>query len=361
MVYFFVGTVAEFIKVFPVLKRMEDCNISYSILASGQNDLSKSELKYFLRNFSPVYFSKVPKKQSVISLMVWFVYSLITGVIKLRRVFKKGDIVVVHGDTLSSLLGAIIAKVFGLKLVHLEAGLRSYNFFRPFPEEICRVLTSFLADVALCPNQWAMNNLKRKGLIKINTYNNTLYESCKFALTQNPDSDIISKLPPKPYFIFITHRQENIYNKKTITQLVSLALEFANHMNCVFVIHSSTREVLKKHKLLDQIESTRNVYVFERIPYITFTHALKNSEFIITDGGSNQEESYYLGKPCLILRKETERIEGLGKNVVLSKLDLQIIREFITNYKNYSYPPIDDEISPSEIIVNFLRKLENLT
>lgn len=356
MIYFFIGTIAEFIKVFPVLRKLEDENIEYKILSSNQNDLSKSELRNYLKKFSPINVSISPKKQNIKSLVVWFIKSIFISLTRMKSFVKKGDVVVVHGDTLSSVLGAFVSRILGLKVVHLEAGLRSFNLLRPFPEEICRRLSSFLSDAALCPNEWAMNNLKSNKIVKINTRQNTLYESCKFALSVNPDPEIMKKVPKKPYFIFITHRQENIYNRTLLTKLIKTAIDLSREMNCVFVLHSSTKEVLKKLHLLEKLETSKGIYIFERIPYITFTHILNGAEYIITDGGSNQEESFYLGKPCLILRRETERIEGIGRNVVISRLDLSIIYDFVKNYKSYATDSIQEDILPSSIVIDFLNK-----
>lgn len=81
---------------------------------------------------------------------------------------------------------------------------------------------------------------------------------------------------------------------------------------------------------------------------------LENSEFVATDGGSNQEELYYMGKPCLLLRRYTERIEGLGKNVVLSKNNIVVIKDFLNNYKSYNHKSLTKQVYPSKIIANFL-------
>lgn len=91
-----------------------------------------------------------------------------------------------------------------------------------------------------------------------------------------------------------------------------------------------------------------------RLDYLNFIQLIKRTEFIATDGGSNQEEAYYLGKPCLILRDRTERIEGLGKNSVLCKGQENIIQYFLKNYKNFKREKIKSSIRPSKIIVNYL-------
>jgi len=88
--------------------------------------------------------------------------------------------------------------------------------------------------------------------------------------------------------------------------------------------------------------------------YPEFMHVIKNAEFVITDGGSNQEECYYLGVPTLLLRNVTERIEGLDRNVVISKNDLGKIKDFVKNHKRFRFPPISPQVKPSEIILDYV-------
>ena len=180
--YFFIGTTAELIKLFSVLKELKKRKISFKIIASGQNDLHNNELlKYLNINKLDIVLYKGVLKQNLLSLFFWFLKIFFKSIFSLKKEFaqnnKKRSYLIVHGDTISTVMGALIGKIFVYSVAHLEAGLRSYNYLHPFPEEIDRVIISYLANWHFCPNQWAVNNLKKRRGIKINTKQNTLLDS----------------------------------------------------------------------------------------------------------------------------------------------------------------------------------------
>lgn len=357
--YFFIGTEAEFIKLLPVILEFEKNKILYKIIATGQNKIHKSNLFKYINKKSPdITVSDEPIKQTIVGLLFWFFKTFFSSFKVLRQEFKSLDknktFLIVHGDTVSTPMGAILGKIMGVKVAHVEAGLRSFNWFNPFPEEINRVISSHFADVFFCPNDWAVNNLKGIRGEKINTKQNTLYNSVRLAVSINKKIDIDIK---EKYFIFVMHRQENIYNKDRVIFLLNQIANLSKKMKCIFVMHEPTRISLEKMGLLEDLKKNKNINIIARQPFFSFISLLKDSELIITDGGSNQEESYYLGKPCLILREHTERIEGLGENVVLSKNDTGIIKSFIKNYTNYKRNSLALSFSPSEIIANYFKKI----
>jgi UDP-N-acetylglucosamine 2-epimerase (non-hydrolysing) len=121
-------------------------------------------------------------------------------------------------------------------------------------------------------------------------------------------------------------------------------------------MHKNTEENLKKFGLYQKFISNKNIIIHPRYDYFDFVKLIAKSEFFISDGGSNQEESSYLGVPTIILRSETERIEGLGKNVVITNYNIHIIKEFLKNYKHYRYKPLILKEKPSSIVVDYLIK-----
>lgn len=357
--YFFIGTEAELIKLFPILKEFEKHKLPYKLIASGQNNISKSVLMGLLNQKTKLLVLFEGKiMQTALGLLFWFIKTFIRSVGKLQSEFKnidkKNTLLIVHGDTVSTVMGAMLGKWFGLKMAHVEAGLRSYNYLHPFPEEIDRVITSQFADIHLCPNEWAVNNIKNKRGIKINTFQNTLLDSLNLVINTNIQPKIMEKVKKQKYFLFIMHRQENLFNDALVDLLINTVTEHANKMKCIFVMHAPTIVVLEKKNLMKKLKANKNIILSERLSYIEFMKVLNGCEFIVTDGGSNQEESYYFGKPCLILRSATERIEGLEENVVLSKNNFSIIKEFFDGYKNYERKPIKVKVKPSEIIVKAL-------
>lgn len=360
-IYIWIGTVAELIKLLPVIIEFKEKNVHFKIIASGQNDIRKDSdlLKMAAIEHIDITLTNKRIKQTPMGLFVWTAQTFILGIIKLHREFgipfrRKNTYAIVHGDTITTLLGTFITKFYGLKVAHVEAGLRSFDFKNPFPEEITRVIVSKLADTHLCPNQWCVDNLKNRHGKKVNTQYNTSIETLHMALKQHVHSDVLQKTNKRPYFIFLLHRNEHLADKEEFKRIVQYAISESEKMLCVFILHKPTKLVLENLGILDTIEHASTIIPVERLPYVEFMNVLKNCEFIITDGGSTQEESYFLGKPCLLIRKCTERIEGLDSNVVLSKNDMESIKTFRKNYMQYRREPISIGQKPSSIIFKSL-------
>ena len=356
-IVFFVGTTAELIKLFPVMQEMKKRNVKFRIIASGQNKLDNDIISICNLGGVDYYLSDGKIKQTTLGLLIWFVRTLFKGLFSLKTVVdkKKGDnnIFIVHGDTISTVMGAIVGKLLGFKICHVESGLRSYNMLKPFPEELDRIIVSKLSNIHCCPNSWAVKNINdKKGLI-VDTKQNTLLDSLNFALNVDFESEFIKKLIEEKYFIFVLHRQENLYDDQLVKKITTKVFNYANsNIKCFIILHSPTEMTFNKMGLLQEIYDNPNIITSERQGYFQFMKIMAHSQFIVTDGGSNQEESFYFGKPCLILRKETERNEGLGHNVLLSKLDESIIDHFFNNIDFYRKPKISTDVNPSEIIVN---------
>ena len=360
--FFFIGTEAELIKLFPVLNEFSKKGIAYSIIASGQNDISKSRILSYLKNPTiEIFLSKKPITQTPVGVFVWFMKNLFSGHFLLRKEIGKSkdskEFFIVHGDTVSTVMGALLGKSLGYKVAHIEAGLRSFNLLHPFPEELDRVITSFFVDVHFCPNTWAQKNLQKRKGVKIITKENTLLDSLRHVLHQGETPSVLKRMKKKKYFVFVMHRQENIYNETRVRSLIAEVEKQVKKLPCIFILHKPTELALTSYSLLKRIEKNEDIHITPRLPYEEFMKVLYNSEFIITDGGSNQEESYYMGKPCLVLRSETERIEGVDKNVVISKNNLTIIRKFIQKFEQYKRAEIAPKIQPSKIIADYFNTL----
>jgi UDP-N-acetylglucosamine 2-epimerase (non-hydrolysing) len=307
-----------------------------------------------------IVLSEGPAQSSAVSLFAWFFKTLFKTLLgrtsmPKNRAGQKGRLVV-HGDTISTVLGTILGRALGYPVSHVEAGLRSFNLLRPFPEEICRVIVSYLSQEAFCPNDWAARNLQSRRMEIVNSGGNTLVDSLELALTERPTSALFNSLPIR-YFIFVLHRQENVYDRDFVRRMVRTLIEKSSEIPAVVILHKPTRTAFEKEGLLAELETNEQIRLVSRLPYIDFTHLLHRSEFIMTDGGSNQEESYYLGKPCLILRSETERIEGLGENALLSLRNFDNINEFLKNPDLYRRPAVRSAGQPSELIANRLKSL----
>jgi UDP-N-acetylglucosamine 2-epimerase (non-hydrolysing) len=357
-IHFFSGTEAEIIKIAPVMQELTKRKIEYNFIWSGQH---KQKIDKHLKNFNikkpDIVLHKGAEITKVSQMFFWLVKLLIKNFYFRKKAFKgKKGIVLLHGDTMTTVIGSIWSRLNFMKVGHLEAGLTSNKLFRPLPEEIDRLIVSKFSNYYFCPNEWAIENLnkkKRKG-IKINTNQNTLFDSInQFLKTKNKRK---THIPKTKYAVCSLHRFENVYNEKIFIQLVKHLEEISKHTKILFILHKNTNELLIKFNLKKRLEKNKNIELRQRYGYFDFISLVQNSEFFISDGGSNQEESSYLGIPTIILRSETERIEGLGKNVIITNFNIYIIKEFLKNYKNYKYPILKLKENPSKIIVDYLLK-----
>lgn len=362
--FFFIGTEAELIKIFPVIMQCQKKGVVCNIIASGQNDLKKNRiLEYISLNGKYVELSQESDiKKSAIGLFSWFFSTKIKAKRIIAQHFNVADMknkpMIVHGDTVSTFMGALIGKQLHMRVCHVEAGLRSHNLLNPFPEEIDRLLTSRIARVHFAPGSEAEGNLVHaKGKV-INTRYNTIIDSLMVSKEMPVITGSLKTVLTQDYFVFVMHRQENLMNREFVTQVITCIEQIAKQIKCVLILHKLTENVLQEMGMLQKLQSNPNFLLFPRVDYFDFMKMLDRAKYVITDGGSNQEELHYMGKPCLIMRKTTERREGIGLNARIFGGDVEEILNFANEYTNMQINSIAIEHSPSEIIVEALVKLK---
>lgn len=365
-IFFFIGTEAEFIKVFPVIIEAQNKGAVCHIIASGQNDLKKSRiLEYIALNGKYIELSSESDiKKSKSGLFSWFIRTGLSAKRNILRAFRKEELfgrdMVVHGDTISTVMGAYIGHSFHMRVCHVEAGLRSHNFFNPFPEEIDRILTSKVTRIHFAPgkapslNLLGNNNAKRVRGKVVNTGYNTILDSLRISKKMPIITEGLEKIIDDDYFVFVMHRQENIINTDFFIRSINNVIKIASERKCVLILHKITENKLDEVGLLEVLNSNNNFILLQRVDYFDFMKLLDKSQFVITDGGSNQEELHYMGKPCLIMRKNTERNEGIGQNAKLYGNDVDEILRFSKNYDDFCIDGVDEKISPSSIICKYL-------
>lgn len=356
-IYFFIGTTAELIRIAPIIKELKKREIEYKLITSGQVGVNFGDLLSYTGDLrADIAFKKKDKKSSALHFCLWAIRTLFLALFILGKEFKGIDksktYFVICGDPVSTSIGAIVAFCYGLRIVHLESGDLSFNLLEPFPEEICRNINLRLSNILFSPGKWAYDNLKNFHKTKINTFFNTSLECFTWAVNTNT---LISKeLQTKKYYILIMHRQEHVFfRKKWSRETLSRVLKYADpKLTCVLFNYQATVEIVR---------SIRNkqvkILIKSPVSYSEFLSMIKHSEFIATDGATNQYEAYLMGKPCLILRDYTEQIEGLGKNAVLYKSNEQTLKNFMTNYKSLETDLVSTKIKPSKIVVDNLIKL----
>ena len=239
---------------------------------------------------------------------------------------EKPTCIVVFGDTNSTIAAALAASKLKMSkktqknhfcyplIVHVEAGLRSYN--RRMPEEINRVVTDHISDICFCPSSLAVANLKKEGVSK-GVYNvgDIMYDSLLHFIKHSDGKKLFLKLSltPGEYYLATIHRQSNTDNKINLEKIIT----FLNGLDkkVVFPVHPRTKNALKHIK-----RKNNNIRFVAPLSYISMLHAEKNSKAIITDSGGVQKEAYYLGIPCLVLREQSEWKELLetGHNMLTS-------------------------------------------
>ena len=362
--FFFIGTEAEFIKVFPILVKAKEKGILCHIIASGQNDLTGSRIMEFIQlNGRFVELSKESSiKKSKTGLFRWFIKTKNIAKKQILKSFSKeelkGQDLIVHGDTISTFMGAWLGKQLSMRVCHVEAGLRSHNLLNPFPEEIDRLLTSRLARVHFAPGKEPSQNLMKSRVsgIVVNTGFNTILDSLRISKMMPIATEGLQDIIKDDYFVFVMHRQENMIQTDFFDSVLNRVIELSKERKCVLILHKITENKLAEMNRLKELEANKNFILLPRVDYFDFMKLLDGAKFVITDGGSNQEELHYMGKPCLIMRKTTERKEGIGQNAKLYGGNVDAVTDFAREYENMKILPVEEKYSPSKVILRFLIK-----
>ncbi len=224
---------------------------------------------------------------------------------------EKPDLVVVYGDTNSTLAGALAAVKAGFPVAHVESGLRSFDL--SMPEEVNRRVTDHISQLLFAPTDNAVVNLLKENVmgeiyLTGDIHVDVLYKWTKIA---EGESSILEELglQPNNYITVTVHRAENTDNPARLGRIIKLLVEASRITRIVFPIHPRTRKALTRYGLLGKLREAENILIIKPLGYIDFIKLLKYSKIVITDSGGVQRESYLLGKPCLVLRDRTEWVE----------------------------------------------------
>lgn len=323
MITIVLGTRAQLIKMAPLILEFETRAWNPRIVLTGQHKVTIQELiQEFGIQSQQISLFEGPEVTGVFQVPGWFakcLWRLNRESTQLLGNSRSKDIVLVHGDTFSTLLGAVAGRIAGVSVGHVESGLRSFDMFHPFPEELTRLAVFRLSDWAFCPDNWTASNLSRFRLKIVQTGGNTLLDALKLALKR-------ATFPRRPmphgaFGVVSIHRFENIFQKRSLQHILSMLEIASERFPLVFVLHPATQKNLEKFGLLGSLLSNPRISLWPRMSYFEFVSLISKAALVITDGGSNQEELSYLGIPTLLMRRATERQEGLGTNVVLSGYD----------------------------------------
>jgi UDP-N-acetylglucosamine 2-epimerase (non-hydrolysing) len=222
---------------------------------------------------------------------------------------QRPDLIVVVGDVNSTAACTLAAVKLGVKTAHLEAGLRSFD--RSMPEEINRIVTDALADILWAPSPDADENLRREGVPaeKIERVGNIMIDSLEMMRLriERENAFVQYGLKSGGYGVVTLHRPSNVDDPETLGKLCSALERIAADLPLVFPVHPRTRKNLEAFGLWSGLESGNGVRLIEPLGYVPFMNLVFNCRLAITDSGGIQEETTYLGIPCLTLRPNTER------------------------------------------------------
>lgn len=361
MISFVFGTTAELIKLAPIAERLDDRGIGYRWWCTGQQ------------------FDELPPATDALGLRHpdrwlgtgWQGHSLrsagevarwaarLTRRVASDRSALRSDLhadgrpplVVVHGDTMTTVFGAVLGRSLGATVAHVEAGMRSGDWRNPFPEELDRRAVARLADVHFASCSSAVANLRRARGVVVDTGANTVVDALRLR------SMVTSSLPagiPERFGLVSLHRSELYANPAELERVLTELAVYSHRADAcplLFVDHPVTRARLTQLGLDPLVAS------LVRLPkqgYATFLTLLRRSEFVVTDSGGLQEEAAELGVPCCVYRRTTERFEGLGANVVVSGFGEGALTSFLDEPAHYRRPALVRSVSPSDVIVSWL-------
>ena len=230
------------------------------------------------------------------------------------------DAVLVVGDVNSTLACSLTAVKLGIKIIHVEAGLRSFD--NTMPEEINRKLTDVISDYLFVTEPSGVKNLLNEGISKEKIFlvGNVMIDSLIKNIDLAKKSDILKKLALKDYILLTLHRPENVDNKKNLQIILDTLKSIQKKMTIVFPIHPRTQKMLEKFGLNDYFNSMKNIISLPPLGYMDFLRLTTSAKLILTDSGGIQEETTYLKIPCITIRKSTERpiTTEIGTNTLLS-------------------------------------------
>lgn len=356
-----IGTRPNFIKVTQFKKLVVNYpSLDLKIVHTGQHYDDKMADVFFKQfDLTPDYFLNIAQgspNSQIAEIMV-----------KLEQLVNnefKPDLMVVVGDVNSTLAATLTANKMGIKLAHLESGLRSFD--NTMPEEHNRIITDKLTDVFFVTEPSGYEHLTQEGISddRILFSGNTMIDTLVAFTHQIEQSQILEELHlnKKEFVLMTMHRPATVDDKEGLLKLKELIEYITTKYKIVFPIHPRTLKKLGDFGLKESLVNNPNLLLAEPLGYFAFQKLIKYSKFILTDSGGIQEESTFVGIPCLTLRPNTERPVTVTEGTnTLVPFELDIIKNYISqiesgDYKKGAVPKFWDGRS-TERILEFISKL----
>jgi len=297
-----VGARPQFIKAATLSRQFQLLGINELIIHTGQ---------HFDANMSEIFFEEmeIPKPAYQLDIHC-LTHGAMTGRmlegIEEILLMVKPDAVMVYGDTNSTLAGALAASKLHIPVIHVEAGLRSFNM--EMPEEINRILTDRISNFLFCPTDTAVKNLKQEGFenmpIQIIKNGDVMQNAAIYYAAKAEDKSLILKHINLNKFVLATiHRQENTDSLENLKSIITGLNEINRQIQVVVPIHPRTRNILSQLNIIPEFK------IIDPVGYFDMIMLLKSCELVITDSGGVQKEAFFFGKHCITLREQTEWVE----------------------------------------------------
>jgi UDP-N-acetylglucosamine 2-epimerase (non-hydrolysing) len=325
-----VGARPNFMKVAPVLRALEIQNgIKQVLVHTGQ---------HYDINMSDIFFQQLGIPAPDINLEVGSgSHAVQTAQIMMRfegAVMKENpDMVLVYGDVNSTVAAALVCSKLGIHIGHVEAGLRSFD--RTMPEEINRLMTDQLADVLFTPSVDGNENLLHEGIAaeKIHLVGNVMIDTLVRLLPFADDERFrLKEISNRRYALVTLHRPSNVDQPEMLGMIIKALEDISKDIPIVFPIHPRTRKLLSEN---DIDINHQDLFLIDPVGYIEFLALQKNATVVITDSGGIQEETTFLGVPCLTLRENTERpvTVSIGTNKLIGR-DMSLLKSEVAGILN---------------------------
>lgn len=357
MIVFIYGTTAELIKLSPIMHRLDEVDMDYEVWCTGQqiDELidSASALTvrvadhWIARGFRGHSLSRI--NQVPIWLAGCFIWTARNYKSTRKRFRNQSVVFIVHGDTMTTVVGALIGRFLRSKVAHVEAGLRSHDWRNPFPEELDRKIAGVLCSIHFAPDKTAEENLAKATGVVINTYGNTSIDALRFRTSKLDKQAKVNRV------LVLLHRSEFLRDSNLVQETFQLLLEVSQKFEVVVVADALSSAALQRQGITALLEKTPNVRVLGKQSHQEFIALLLASEMVITDSGGVQEECAAVGIPCFIHRKATERSDGLGENCILTYQDTGTLASLVNDYVIYSRVAPTNQTSPSMVITDYLK------
>ena len=297
-----VGARPQFVKAATLSRQFSLLGVDEKIIHTGQ---------HYDANMSDVFFEEMEIPKPTYNLDIHGVgHGAMTGRmlegIEEILLNELPDGVLVYGDTNSTLAGALAASKLHIPVVHVEAGLRSFNM--QMPEEINRILTDRISDLLLCPTDTAIHNLQREGFNNFNTKivkNGDVMQDAAifYAAKAEEKSNVLKSINLSRYILATIHRQENTDSPENLQNIIAGLNEINRQTPVVVPIHPRTRNILAQLNIVPAFK------LIDPVGYFDMIVLLKNCEMVITDSGGVQKEAFFFGKHCITMREQTEWVE----------------------------------------------------